>query len=174
MTWKIDPIHSEIGFKTKHMMVATVKGKFHEFHGDLVIDENDLSKSGGTIRINAGSIDTNFEQRDNHLKSADFLDVESSPEIVFASNKIERKGEDVAISGDLTIRGVSRPVTFKGEVAGPLKDPWGNPRLALSAEAQVNRKDWNLNWNQALEAGGFLVSDKVTLQIDLELSKIEA
>lgn len=171
MPWQIDPTHSEVGFRTKHMVFATVKGTFHEFEGDFEIDENDLAKSSGVIRIKAASIDTNAGQRDAHLRSADFFDVENAPEIVFESNGIERHGEDVTIKGNLTIRDVTRPVAFKGEIGGPIRDPWGNEKVALSAETQINRKDWGLNWNQALEAGGLLVSDRVTLHVDLELAK---
>jgi len=171
MTWQIDPAHSEIGFRTKHMMIATVKGKFTEFEGEFNVNEDDLSKSAGTIRIKAASIDTGVEQRDNHLRSGDFFDAETTPFIVFATTAIQLDGHAATITGNLTIRDVTRPVTFKGDLGGPLKDPWGNAKIVLSAETQINRKDWGLNWNQALEAGGLLVSDRVTLHVDLELAK---
>lgn len=176
MTWQIDPSHTNIGFEGRHMLVSKVRGKFSDFEADLAIDPENLEQSKATFRIKAESLDSGFGQRDEHLKSADFFDVEKYPEIVFDSRKIARNGGDGSyiIEGDLTIRDVTRPVRFKAEVGGPVKNPWGGEVIALDAETEINRKDWDLNWNMALEAGGVLVSDKIKLQLATELNKVEA
>lgn len=173
MTWQIDPTHTEIGFRGKHMLISTVKGKFPQYNGEFAIDATDLTNSRGTIRIVAASLDSGFGQRDDHLRSADFFDVEHYPEIVFKTTGIEPNGEEdgYRITGELTIRDVTRPVVFKAEAGGPLTDPWGGKRVALSAEAVINRKEWGLEWNLPLRTEGMLVSDKITLSIDAELVK---
>jgi polyisoprenoid-binding protein YceI len=172
MTWTIDPTHASIGFTGKHMVVAKVRGQFKEFDADVTIDEEDLSRSGGVIRIDVGSLDSGFDQRDKHLRSADFFDAETYPEITFRTKRIEpRGGEKYRFVGDLTIRDVTREVAFDGEVGGPLNDPWGNKRVVLSAAAKVNRKDWGLEWNLPLGADGLLVSDDITLELDAEFQK---
>lgn len=170
MPWQVDPSHSSIEFSAKHMLVASVKGRFDEFAVEADIDPENISSSKAVIHIQASSLDTRDGQRDAHLRSPDFLDVESHPEITFATKRIEPKGKgDFAIVGDLTIRGTSREVAFEGEINGPATNPWGKRVVSLSAEAKVNRKEWGLNWNAALEAGGFLVGDTVKLSIDAEL-----
>ncbi len=171
MTWKLDTAHSEIGFKLKHMMVATVRGKFREFDADVTVDENDLAASAATFRIKTASVDTGTDQRDEHLRSGDFFNAGEYPEIVFTSRSIKTKGENVEIEGDLTIRDVTKPVVFKGDAGGPFTDPWGQKKVGLSAEAQINRKDWGLDWNQVIEAGGLFVGDKVTLSIEAEFDR---
>ena len=154
------------------MVIASVKGRFATFEVDATVDESNLANSSATVRIDATSIDTREGQRDTHLRSADFLDVENHPQISFTSKKIEpRGGSDYRIVGDLTIRGVTREVTLDGEANGPVKDPWGGTRIGLSAQGKVNRKEWGLTYNAVLEAGGFVVGDEVKLAIDLELVK---
>jgi polyisoprenoid-binding protein YceI len=170
MTWKVDPTHSTIEFRGKHMLVATVKGRFRDWQMDADVNENDIAASHGVIRIDAASVDTGVPQRDDHLRSADFFDAEKHPAIVFATRRIVPKGgHDYRVVGDLTIRDVTREVTFDGEINGPMKDPWGGKRIGFSAETAINRKDWGLAWNVALEAGGILVGDTIKLSIDAEL-----
>jgi polyisoprenoid-binding protein YceI len=169
MAWQIDPNHANVGFTGKHMLVSKVKGKFQEYEADLDINEADLANSSAVFRFNVASVESGFDQRDNHLRSADFFDAERYPHITFTSRSIEPLGGDrYRFAGDLTIREVTRPVTFEGEVAGPIQDPWGGTRLSLSAATKVNRKDWGLDWNLPLGAGNLLVSDEITLEIDAE------
>ncbi len=172
MTWKVDRAHSSIEFRGKHMLVATVKGQFREWDLEAEINEDDIAASQGTVRIGVSSVDTGVAQRDDHLRSPDFFNAAEHPAIVFKTKRIERKrGDEYRIAGDLTIRDVTREVTFEGEINGPLKDPWGGTRIGLSAETAINRKDWGLGWNVALEAGGILVGDTIKLSIDAELVK---
>lgn len=172
MAWNLDPNHSSIEFNARHMVFAKVKGSFDDFDVDAVVDETDLSASQATVTIDAASINTREENRDGHLRSADFLDVENHPKITFVTKQIRPKGgHDYDIKGDLTLRGVTKEVTFESEIGGPLADPWGNKRISISGETKVNRKEWGLNWNAAIEAGGVLVGDSITLQIDAELVK---
>ena len=172
MTWTLDPTHSSIEFSARHMLVAKVKGRFTEFNVEANVDPANISGSKATVIIDASTVNTRDDNRDGHLRSADFLDAENHPTIVFATKKIAPKGgSDYDITGDLTIRGVTKEVTFDGEIAGPAGDPWGNQRISISAETKVNRKDFGLNWNAAIEAGGFLVGDTITLQLDAELVK---
>jgi polyisoprenoid-binding protein YceI len=173
MTWTIDKSHSSVEFSVRHMMVSSVKGRFTDYEVEAKIDPDNLEESHATVRIKPESIDTRDEQRDGHLRSDDFFGAEQYPEIVFQSREIDLDGKngDVRITGDLTVRDVTRPITLKGEVVGPLKDPWGNDRVGLSVEGQLNRKEYGLNWNTALEAGGVLVGDKVKLSIDAEFVK---
>ncbi|HZU70511.1 MAG TPA: YceI family protein [Ktedonobacteraceae bacterium] len=169
MAWEIDPSHSEASFVVKHMMFATVRGHFNVLSGHLHIDEQHPENSWVDAQVDAASVDTRDERRDGHLKSPDFFDVQNYPIITFKSTKIERvNGNEYKVTGDLAMRGVTRPVTFKAEYYGTGKNPWGMTVAGLSAKTKINRKDWNLNWNQALEAGGWLVSDEVTIEIDLE------
>jgi polyisoprenoid-binding protein YceI len=171
--WNIDPVHSIAEFKVKHMMITNVKGRFKDVKGTLEFDPADVTKSKITAEITAASIDTHDADRDAHLKSADFLDVEKFPTLTFTSTRITKAGADeLKVDGDLTIHGVTRPVVF--EVEGPSepgKDPWGNTRIGWSATTKINRKDYGLTWNAALEAGGFLVGDQVTITLDVEAVK---
>src|SRR6202453_1067307 len=172
-TWKIDPAHSAAEFKVKHMMISNVKGHFAKVTGVLTLDEADLANSRVEALIEAASLETRDAQRDAHLKSADFLDVEQFPALSFQSTRISlvRDGE-LAIDGDLTIRGVTRKVLFSVEgPTPPAKDPWGNTRVAVSATTKISRKDFGLTWNAALESGGFLVGDEVTITLDVQFVK---
>ncbi len=169
MTWQIDPNHSSIGFAVKHMLVASVKGSFHDFDIDAEVDEQNLAASLGTVRVRTASIDTRDDNRDAHLRSPDFFDTENHPEMVFAVKSIEPNGnDDYKIVGDLTIRDITREVVLEADAGGPFVDPWGNRKIGLSAEGKLNRKDFGLNWNAALETGGFIVGDTVRLSVDLE------
>jgi polyisoprenoid-binding protein YceI len=172
-TWNLDPVHSVAEFKVRHMMISNVKGQFTAITGILTLDENDIAGSRVEAAIDASTINTREAQRDAHLKGADFFDVEQFPTLSFRSSHVKRTGEDgVAVSGDLTIHGVTRQVTF--QVEGPTaarKDPWGNTRIGVSATTRINRKDFGLTWNTALETGGFLVGEDVTVTLDLEFVK---
>jgi polyisoprenoid-binding protein YceI len=169
-TWNVDPAHTAVEFKVKHMMISNVKGQFTDVQGTLVLDETDLANSHIETSIDAASVNTREPQRDAHLKSADFLDVEQFPKLYFKSTHISRGSDgEPAVTGDLTIHGVTRKVVFKAEgLTPPTKDPWGNTRRGLSATAKISRKDYGLVWNSALEAGGVLVGDEVTITLDVE------
>jgi len=172
-TWNVDPIHSVAEFKVKHMMISNVKGQFTGVSGVLSLDEANLTKSHVEATIDAASINTRDAQRDGHLKSADFFDVEKFPTLSFKSTRVENAGGgELAVAGDLTIHGVTRNVVFTVEGPTPAtKDPWGNTRVGLSATAKLNRKDFGLTWNAALETGGILVGEEVTLTLDVEFVK---
>lgn len=172
MTWNLDTVHSSVEFVVKHMMIASTKGRFTDFTVDADIDESNLANSKATVTINAQSVDTREPQRDAHLRSADFFDAENAKTLTFKTTKIEPKGGDeFKIYGDLTIRDVTKPIVLDAEASGPIKDPWGNTRVGVSATGKVNRKQFGLNWNTVLEAGGFLVGDDVKMNIDIELVK---
>ncbi|HZP62620.1 MAG TPA: YceI family protein [Terriglobales bacterium] len=172
-TWNIDPVHSVAEFKVKHMMISNVKGQFTGLQGTLTLDETDLHNSVIEATIDAASINTRDSQRDAHLKSADFFDVEKFPTLSFKSTHISRTGElERAVDGDLTIHGVTRKVTFEVEgPTAPAKDPWGNTRIGLSATTKINRKDFGLTWSATLETGGVLVGDEVTITLDIQFVK---
>jgi polyisoprenoid-binding protein YceI len=172
-TWNIDPAHSVAEFKVKHMMISNVKGQFAKVSGVLNFDETDLSKSHVEASIDAASINTREEQRDAHLKSADFFHVEQHPTLSFKSTRITQVGDgELKVAGDLSIRGVTRNVVFTVEgPTPPAKDPWGNTRIGLSATTKINRKDFGLVWNAALETGGILVGDEVTITLDVQFVK---
>jgi polyisoprenoid-binding protein YceI len=171
--WNIDPAHTVAEFKVKHMMIANVKGHFSKVSGMLTFDESKLANSGVEAIIEAASLETRDSQRDAHLKSADFFDVEKFPTLHFKSTGISVVGDGkLSVEGDLTIHGVTRKVQF--EVEGPTppaKDPWGNTRIAIAANTKINRKDYGLTWNAALETGGILVGDDVTLTLEAEFVK---
>lgn len=170
MSWTLDTAHAEVGFSAKHLMVATVRGRFEEVEADIHIDEERPELSHVTARIKAASLNTGSADRDAHLRSADFLDVENHPELVFRSTKVEHAGEAFTLHGDLTIRGVARPVTLRGELAGPVIAPWGGGRHAgFELDGEIDREDWGLGWNMALEAGGVLVSKNVKLHLAVEV-----
>lgn len=169
MEWTIDPAHSMIEFRAKHMMFTTVRGQFNSFQGTLMLDMQHPEKSSVEGSVDIGSINSGDENRDNHLRSADFFDVENHPTMTFRSTRIQRKGNnEFKVHGDLTIRGVTRPIAWDVEAAELGKDPWGNPRLGFSAETKLNRKDFGLNWNVALETGGFLVGDEIRVLAEVQ------
>ncbi len=171
-TYALDASHTRIGFAARHAMVTTVRGTFAEIDGTAHLDGADPAKSTATVVIKTASLSTGNPDRDTHVKSADFLDVETYPEIRFVSTAAERVDEDTyRMTGDLTIKDVTRPVTVDFTFVGAVQDPWGNTRLGFEGSTKVSRKDWGLTWNVALEAGGILVSDKVTLEFDLSAVK---
>ena len=169
MAWEIDPAHSEAIFSVKHMMFSTVRGHFNVLSGHLHIDEEHPENSWVDAQVDANSVDTRDEKRDGHLRSPDFVDAEHYPILTFKSTKVEKVGgNEYRVLGDLTMHGVTKPVVFKAEYNGQGKNPWGLQVAGLSAKSKVNRKDWGLNWNAALESGGVLVSEDVNIEIDLE------
>jgi polyisoprenoid-binding protein YceI len=172
-TWNIDPVHSTAQFKVKHMMISNVKGEFTKITGKLELNHSDITKSHVEGFIDAATINTREPDRDTHLKSADFLDVEKFPHLSFKSTQISKNGDgELSVEGDLTIHGVTRKAVFEVEgPSPPTKDPWGNTRIGLSATTRVNRKDFGLNWNTVLEAGGILVGEEVSISLDVEFVK---
>lgn len=175
MSWQIDSAHSHIQFSVRHMMISTVRGEFHDFNGTIDFDEENPENTTVHVEIDANSIDTRTEDRDNHLRSEDFLHVEEYPTITFDSKRVELQDEKNArLVGDLTIRGETREVTLDVEHQGVAKSPWGQVVAGFRASTSFNRKDWGLQWNQALETGGVLVGDKVKVDIEVELIKEDA
>jgi polyisoprenoid-binding protein YceI len=173
--YTLDPSHSRIGFVARHAMVTKVRGQFDRFEGSGYFDAEDPANSSLELAIEAASIDTRNEDRDGHLRSNDFLDMENHPKITFASTTVERVDEDVyRVTGDLTIRGVTQPVSFDLEYTGAAVDPFGNQRIGFEGRTTINRKDWGVNWNAALEAGGVLVGEKVTLEFDVSAIRDQA
>jgi polyisoprenoid-binding protein YceI len=171
-TWVIDPSHTRVGFSAKHAMVATVRGQFNEFEGALTLDGASPEKSSAEVTIAAGSLSTGNDDRDNHVRSADFLDIENNPTLTFQSTGVRYDGgEEFVMTGDLTIRGTTRPVELAVELEGLASDPFGNQRIGFSGETTISRKDFGLTWNVALEAGGVLVSDKVKITLDVSAIK---
>jgi polyisoprenoid-binding protein YceI len=171
-TYELDAAHSRLGFVARHAMVTKVRGQFRDVSGTLVLDEDDPSRSTAEVTIQVASLTTAQDQRDEHLRGADFFDVEQYPTITFRSTSAERVDDDTyRLTGDLTIRDVTRPVSIDFEHTGAAHDPFGNFRAGFEGKVQVNRKDWGLTWNVALEAGGILVSDKVTLELDVSAVK---
>lgn len=172
-TWKIDPVHSVAEFKVKHMMISNVKGQFSKISGTLSLNESDITLSRVEATIDASSINTRDPQRDAHLQSPDFLDVQKYPNLSFKSTSIDRRNEgELTMKGELSIHGVTRPVTFRVEGPSPAaKDPWGNTRIGLSAETKIRRKDFGLEWNSTLETGGVLVGDDVTITLEVQFVK---
>lgn len=170
VSYTIDPSHSTAGFKIRHLMVANVRGEFSNVTGTVVFDPADPANSKVQASIDATTIHTRDEKRDAHLKSADFLDVEKFPTIDFVSTKIAGSGEEWKVTGDLTIHGVTKQVVLDVEGPAPeAKDPWGNTKTGASATTKINRKDFGLTWNVALETGGVLVADELTITLELEL-----
>ncbi|MET1133724.1 MAG: YceI family protein [Aeromicrobium sp.] len=165
--YAIDTTHTRLGFSARHAMVTTVRGGFTDFEGNARIDTTNPEASHVEIVINAASIDTGVVDRDGHLKSPDFFDVENSPRITFTSTAVERDGDVWAITGDLTIKDVTKPVTIVFESTGSARDPFGNLRVGFEGGTTINRKDWGLTWNAALETGGVLVSEKIKLEFDV-------
>jgi polyisoprenoid-binding protein YceI len=172
-TWKIDNAHTQISFSAKHMMVTNVRGTFHDVTGTIELDENDPTQSRGEFHVAAASIDTNFGARDAHLRSPDFFDVERFPKISFVATGIERVGNDhYTVAGDLTIRDVTRPMTFDVRLEGIVKGMSGARHTGLSATGTILRDDWGLNWNVALEQGGWLVGKEIKLDIAIAADEV--
>jgi polyisoprenoid-binding protein YceI len=172
-TWSIDPEHSNIGFKVRHLMVSNVKGSFEKFSGTVDINDKDITKSRVEVSIDTNSINTSVQKRDNHLRSADFFDVAKYPAMTFVSKKVAKAGKDsLKVTGDLTLHGVTKEVVLDVEGPSPeSKDPWGNIRKGASATAKINRKDFGLNWNKALETGGVVVGDEISITLEIEMIK---
>jgi polyisoprenoid-binding protein YceI len=171
-TWQIDPMHSLVEFAVKHMMIATVKGRFAALNGIIKLDEADPTRSSVEVAIEAASIDTREPQRDGHLRSADFLDAEKFSSLTFRSKRVEPlDGDHYRVIGDLAIRDVTREVALDATLEGRTTDPWGNERVGFSARTTINRQDFGLNWNQALEAGGILVGNEVKISLEIEAVK---
>lgn len=166
--WTLDRAHTTIGFMAKHLMVTKVRGEFESYEANIEVAE-DITESQIEVTFDATSITTGAEDRDNHLRSADFLDVENHPTIEFVSTEIARAGEQWRITGDLTIKDITRPVTFDAVYEGSATDPWGNEHVAFSATGRLNREDWGLTWNAQLEGGGWLVSKEIALEFEGQL-----
>ena len=170
--WAIDPTHSEIGFKVKHMMFTNVSGKFDQYDGNFETQGDDFTNAAISFSADINSIDTRNTDRDNHLKSADFFDAENHPKLNFTGKSFTKINDNnYELTGDLSIRGVAKEVKLPVEFSGLMQDPWGNTKVGLNIEGKINRKDWGLNWNSALETGGVLVGEEVKLIIDLQLVK---
>lgn len=169
--YTIDAAHSEVGFSVKHMVVATVRGNFTEFSGKIMYDENDISNSSVEGVIKTASINTGNSKRDEHLRNSDFFDAANHPEILFKTKKVEKKGDGFVAIGDLTMRGVTKEVALDFEITGKITDPWGNERAGLEARGVINRQDFGISWNNALDNGGVVVSNEVKLLIQAELIK---
>jgi len=165
--YAIDATHTRLGFSARHAMVTTVRGAFTSFEGTATVDTENPANSKVELAIDVPSIETGVADRDGHLKSADFFDAENFPKITFSSTSVERDGADWAITGDLTIKDVTKPVTILFEETGSAQDPFGNLRVGFEGGTTLNRKDWGLTWNAALETGGVLVSEKVKLEFDV-------
>lgn len=169
--WNVDPSHSNISFSARHLMVAKVRGRFTEFSGTVTIGDDPL-QSRVEASVATASVSTHDDGRDTHLRSADFFDVEAFPEMRLVSTGIDVDGDDYVLHTDLTIKGVTKKVDFELEFDGVATDPWGNTKAGFTAEAEINRKDWGLEWNVALEAGGVLVGEKVKITLEIEALKV--
>ncbi|WP_129632275.1 YceI family protein [Candidatus Oscillochloris fontis] len=174
MSWTIDTAHSQVAFSVRHLMIARTRGRFNQFQGTVNFDEQNPANSSVDVTIDTASINTMNDQRDTHLKSNDFLDVATFPTMTFVSKRIEVLSSNRGkIIGDLTIRGVTREIVLPTEYNGQSKSPWGATSAGFSAEIRINRKDWGLEWNVALETGGILVGDDIDISIDIEIIKNE-
>jgi polyisoprenoid-binding protein YceI len=169
--YDVDPTHSRLGFAAKHAMVTTVRGQFTDYTADVYLDEETPANSRVRLEIQAASVDSGNADRDKHLRTGDFFDVESHPAIVFQSTKVEKDGDVYTLIGDLTINGVTNPVAIDWELTGTTTDPWGNFRAGFEGKATVNRRDWGLQWNVGLDKGGVLVGEKVKLEFDISAVK---
>jgi polyisoprenoid-binding protein YceI len=171
--YQLDPAHTRIGFVARHAMVTKVRGSFKDFDGRIHIDAADPTASTAKVTMKAASIDTGQEQRDAHLRTSDFLEVKKYPELTFVSTGVEQLDDDrFRLTGDLTVKEVTKPVTVEVEFEGSAKDPYGNLRAGFDSKGRLNRKDWGLTWNAALETGGFLVSDRIDLEFDVSAIKL--
>ena len=168
-TYNIDPMHSSVGFSVQHMVINKVRGKFSQFTGSVVVDGKAIQSAKGTIQT--GSIDTGIAKRDNHLKSPDFFDATKYPTITFVSKRVENKGGDTMLVGDYTMHGVTKELSLPVTLSGPIKDSWGGERIGLEAKTKLNRRDYGLTYNQALETGGLVVGDDIEIEINAEAIK---
>ena len=168
--WNVDTSHSVVGFSARHLMISKVRGRFTDFSGTVTIPEDPL-QSTVEATVDLGSVSTGDDQRDAHLKSADFFNIEKHPHMTFTSTSLKADGDDYIMTGDLTVAGTTRTVDFELEFDGVEKDPWGGTRAGFSASTEISRKDWEMTWNVALETGGVLVGDKVKIELDVELVK---
>ncbi len=168
-TWAIDPAHTTVEFAVKHLMISTVRGRFGDLSGTVELDDENPAASTVDVTISVASIDTRQADRDAHLRSPDFFDVEHFPAMRFKSTRITRDGDALSVEGDLTIRGVTRPVALRVTEEGRTQDPWGGHRVGYTASTRINRGDFGLTWNQALETGGFVVGDEVKISADVEI-----
>ena len=169
-TWNVDTSHSVVGFSARHLMISKVRGRFTDFSGTVTIAEDPL-QSIVEANVDLSSVTTGDDQRDAHLKSADFFDIDNHPHMTFTSTSLKADGEDFVMTGDLTLAGTTRTVDFELEFDGVEKDPWGGTRAGFTASTEISRKDWEMTWNVALETGGVLVGDKVKIELDVELVK---
>jgi polyisoprenoid-binding protein YceI len=172
--WNIDASHSSIQFSARHMLITKVRGAFKAYQGFIELNEEDLTQSKVEVVIEAGSLDTAEPRRDAHLKGSDFLDVGSHPTLRFESRSIQKHGDAYRVLGDLTIRGVTRPVTLNADFEGQSKDPWGGERVAFAAKTSIDREEFGLTWNQALETGGVLVGTKISIELDVQAVRAQA
>lgn len=170
-TWDVDPAHSTVGFAVRHAVVATTRGRFTTYTGGATIDAENPANSVIWVEIDADSVATGNEQRDGHLKSADFWNAEENPKITYRSTAVRVDGDNIVTEGDLTVGGKSAPAEIVWEFGGVARDPWGNTKAGFEGTATINRKDWGITWNAALETGGFLISDKVKLVLEIEAGK---
>ena len=172
-TWQIDPTHTEVGFAVKHLMISTVRGRFSGVKGSVFLDTQDPSRSSAEVEIDAATIDTREDKRDGHLRSPDFFDVEKYPTITFRSRRIESLGGNrFRVTGDLTIRHVTREIVLDATEEGRARDPWGGERIGFTATGKIDRREFGLTWNQALEAGGVMVSNEIKLSIEAQAVKV--
>lgn len=172
-TWKLDPSHTLVEFSAKHLMITTVKGRITDIDGTIRSDEKNPQNSSVDVVLKAASLDTRTDQRDQHLRSADFLDVEKFPEIRFRSTRIEGDKDSFKLTGDLTIRDVTKPITLDVEFEGRNKDPWGGERVGFSAKGKIDRREFGLTWNQALETGGVVVGNDIKISLEVEAIKVD-
>lgn len=171
MAWTIDPGHTSVGFVARHMGLSKVRGQFKSFRGELDGDPADITTATARFEVDMASVDTGSPDRDTHLKSADFFDVETFPTMTFVSRSITKDGDDYKVTGDLTIKDVTKPVELTYEHGGDLQDPFGNRKLGGTLSGTIKRTDWGLTWNVPLDSGGWLVSEKIRLEIDLQVAE---
>jgi polyisoprenoid-binding protein YceI len=168
MAWQIDPIHSQVVFAVKHMVISTVRGHFDVIRGTIEFDEAHPENASIEAEADATSINTRDQRRDGHLKSPDFFDTDTHPILTFKSTKVERAGDDYKVTGNLTVRGITKPVVFDVEYGGVTKDPYGMTRIGINGHGKISRKEWGLTWNSLLESGGAVVGDDVKIEFELE------
>ena len=166
MQWAIDPTHTHIQFQARHLGISTVRGTFDKLSGSVAEENGQFT--GADIEVDVASLNTGQQQRDDHLRSPDFFDVATYPTARFTLTEAVRTGDRLEVRGTLTLRGITKPITLAGDVGGPAKDPWGNTKISATLTGEISRKEWGLTWNQALEAGGVLVSDAIKLAIDVQ------